>query len=258
MEKTERIVYFDYLRVFAIFAVIMLHVAVQNFESVDVNGFEWQTFNFFNSISRWGVPVFVMISGVLFLNKEIPIKDLYLKYSLRLIIAFIIWSVIYLLCFGEYTDKLSLLIELIHGHYHMWFIPMIIGLYICVPIIKLIVNNEKVMKYYLVLVFIFAFLVPWTTYLAYDFGNKLITTGAGALRLDIDYMYMHLVLGYAGYFVLGYCLNKVDFSKRQRTIIYLLGLIGFASTIGLELGFALKTQKSTGTCYGNFSVNVLL
>lgn len=256
-ERTERTVYFDYLRVFAMFAVIIIHLSAQNFESTDVNGFAWQTFNFFNSMARWSVPVFVMISGALFLGKEIPVKKLYSKYVLRMVISFLAWSVVYLPFSGEYADKASLVIELMHGHYHMWFIPMIAGLYISVPVINKIVENEKVMRYYLKLAFVFAFLVPWVTTLAYDFAHQLIITGVAAIRLDIDYMYMNIVLGYVSYFILGYCLDKAVFSKQQRTVIYLIGIIGFVLTIGLNLIASLKAQKPWGNYYGYFNVNVL-
>ena len=66
-----RILYFDFLRVFATLAVMIIHVASQNWwYGTSVPSFEWQTFNFFNSIVRWGVPIFGMISGALFLNKR--------------------------------------------------------------------------------------------------------------------------------------------------------------------------------------------
>ncbi len=77
----NRTIYFDYLRVFATAAVILLHVAAFNWLSTDVNGYDWKVFNFYDSIVRWGVPVFVMISGALFLGRDdISIK----KYILSI------------------------------------------------------------------------------------------------------------------------------------------------------------------------------
>lgn len=139
---TDRIIYFDYLRVCATFAVMILHISAPNWYTTDVNGFEWQVFNFFDSIVRWGVPVFVMISGALFLNREISLKTLYSKYVFRMVISFLVWSVIYTFFGGgNLVDKMPTM--LVQGHYHMWFIPMIIGLYICIPLIKPIVECEK-------------------------------------------------------------------------------------------------------------------
>ena len=49
--------------------------------SVGVNTYEWQTMNFFNSISRWGIMIFIMISGALFLNRDIFISSLLIGYA---------------------------------------------------------------------------------------------------------------------------------------------------------------------------------
>lgn len=141
----DRTEYLDYLRVFAAFAIIILHVAAQNWYDTDVNGHEWNVFNCYDSIVRWGVPIFLMISGVLFLGREISVKQIYRKYILRLLVAFLVWNFIYYL-FAENTPKIQFLnlfgedatsqiINMISGRHHMWYILMIIGIYMCVPII---------------------------------------------------------------------------------------------------------------------------
>lgn len=40
--KNERILYLDYLRVLATFAVILLHVSAQNWHETNVNTYQWQ------------------------------------------------------------------------------------------------------------------------------------------------------------------------------------------------------------------------
>ena len=89
--------YLDYLRVSATFAVMSLHIAADNWLNAGVRSFEWQVFNFYDSLVRFGVPVFVMISGALFLNpdKYIPVKKLYTKYIFRIAAAFVFWSFLY-------------------------------------------------------------------------------------------------------------------------------------------------------------------
>ncbi|MCM1143578.1 MAG: acyltransferase family protein [Lachnoclostridium sp.] len=100
LKSTDRTVYFDYLRVFAAFAMMIVHISAQNWYVADVNSFEWQMFNFFDSIVRWGVPVFVMISGSLFLSRDIPQKKIFSKYVLRMATSFMVWSFIYTLFSG--------------------------------------------------------------------------------------------------------------------------------------------------------------
>ena len=251
----SRTVYFDYLRVFATFAVMILHLSAQNWFITDVNEAAWQLFNFYDSIVRWGVPVFVMISGALFLPRDLPVNRIYTKYLPRLVTAFIFWAAIYaLFSEGSLMHRLMLVVK---GHYHMWFIFMIAGLYICIPLIKPIISEKKRAKYYLVLAFLFCFLIPTTFTLIKDFGSDAVKKAASVVQGNISNMNMHIVLGYAGYFVLGHMINRANLNKQWRMWIYGLGILGFAATIGLDLIVALKTQKCCSNYYGNLNVNIL-
>lgn len=251
--------HFDYLRVFAIFAVMILHVSGQNWYATDVNRMEWQTFNFYDSIVRWGVPVFVMISGALFLPRNISIKTIYSKYVLRMVTSYIVWTGIYA-AFTLMTgsgDKTFVDLYL-SGYYHMWFIPMIIGIYMCIPLIKKIVSDEITLKYFLFLSFIFVFFIPEIVTLANDFAPEIMVQRIQSFNNHIiNKMNLHMVMGYVFYFVLGYYLNRVDLNKKKRCCVYLLGIIGFTLTIFLNLFVALTTQTHCGTYYGNFTINVM-
>lgn len=254
ISQTDRKVYFDYLRVLATFAVMILHISAQNWYTTDVNGFDWQVFNFFDSKVRWAVPIFVMISGALFLNRDIPIKVMYSKYILRLVVSFVVWSIIYaLFSNGSIMDRM---VEIVQGHYHMWFIFMIIGLYMCIPFIKPIVQNEHTMRYFLVLAILFGMIVPEIRIFVNDFGSDFLIKTVNTIGGDIEQMNMHMVLGYVSYFVLGYYLNSIDLTKKQRTLIYIMGLLGFAATMGLDLRVALMTQTYCDHYYGYLTLNV--
>lgn len=250
----QRINFLDYLRVFAIFFIIMIHVSAQNWyrEDIDVSSFAWQTFNFYDCISRWSVPVFVMISGALFLNKDIIISQIYRKNILRLAISFLVWSAFY--CLLE-NRSLSLQ-NILNGKYHMWFIFMIIGLYMLSPIIREIVKNKKVMKYFLLLAFIFTFFIPFVNQIIHDFFKE--TGTISIINKKIQEMSMNLVLGYTGYFILGYYLNLVTLTKKKTAIIYLGGILGLLLTVALQIILVLKTQQRTQNYYGCLTFNVLL
>ena len=75
----QRQYHLDYLRVFASVAIILLHVTAEKLLYDDLAGTELNIYNICNGASRWGVPVFVMMSGALFLPKEITTKTLYKK-----------------------------------------------------------------------------------------------------------------------------------------------------------------------------------
>lgn len=259
--------YCDYLRLVATFAVVVVHVAASNWSCTDVNGLEWRIFNFYDSIVRWSVPIFVMIGGTLFLNRETEIKRIYSKYILRMVIAFFAWSVFYLLTtpvFYEngliYGVKAHIAV-IFSGHYHMWYVLMIIGIYMCIPFYKKIVSDTFVMKYFLVLSFIFTLLIPWSIQLLNDYAvgyNEILAKLVDAASSNLSTMSMHTVLGYSFYFVLGYYLDSIQLRKNQRAIIYILGIVGFVFTVLVSLDLALKTQQPCSTYYGFFRVNIML
>ncbi len=261
--KNKRIIYFDYLRVFAIIAVIFIHVSAQNWQNSDVKGFSWNVFNIFDSAVRWAVPVFVMISGSLFLSKEADIKKIYSKNILRMIIVYFVWSVFYAFAMPFLTGNTqdfsytTVIEDIIKGSYHMWFIPMIIGLYICIPIIKQIVESKIVAKYFLVISFIFAFIWPQFFDFSNDFIGGRFTAGIYALDNVISNMHMELVLGFSFYFILGYFLANLELNQKHRTVVYVLGIVGFISTVLLTLFSSWKLNEPNIKYYSEFSINVL-
>lgn len=64
----KRVIYFDCLRAIAAFCVVMTHVAQQIWYKYPIGTYEWGVANIYESAVRWSVPVFVMISGALFLS----------------------------------------------------------------------------------------------------------------------------------------------------------------------------------------------
>ena len=73
--QTDRVVFFDWLRIIATLAVVVIHCCSK--ESLEVASYEWNTVHFYNFLSQWAVPAFVMISGALFLGREITLSKLF-------------------------------------------------------------------------------------------------------------------------------------------------------------------------------------
>ena len=66
-----------------------------------MNSFIWKISFYYNGISRFGVPNFFMISGALFLNRDLPFEKIINKYinniflNKKMVIHLIFWSFIY-------------------------------------------------------------------------------------------------------------------------------------------------------------------
>lgn len=207
----------------------MLHVPGVWFTSCEINSTQWYISVAFDSMTRWAVPMFVMISGALFLNKEISVKTLYSKYILRIATAFAGWSLLYAIITDPTANIKGMIVNVLYGHYHMWFCYMIIGLYISLPILRKIAESESVMKYFLGVTVVITFLLPQLI----DITG--ILPGSGQLIGEIfDTVLRKFKIGiigsFAGYFVAGYYLSKKDISMKWRKLIYILGAITLVVT----------------------------
>ena len=254
--NTKRYIYFDFLRIFAMIAVVLIHVAAENWYNTDAKSITWNIYNAFDSIARWGVPIFVMISGALFLRSNKPLKEILRKNVLRLLIIFFFWSLIYSiweLSVGHITSISDFLINFFKGPSHLWFLLMIIGLYLITPLLKKIIEDSKSLKYFLTLSFIFAFLIPTII----NIINVISAPTANTIKYLNNCINISFVLGYSGYYVLGYYLSKTNISKKYRSIIYLLGILGTIATIALSSLASYYKNIPNGSFYENMSINVL-
>ncbi len=253
---SRRIVYFDYLRILAAFSVVVLHISAQCWYFVGVSGTAFRVFNAYDSIVRWSVPVFAMISGALFLEKEISMSTIYRKNVLRMLTSFVFWSILYaVVSGGDSKHKADVAFG---GYYHMWFILMIVGIYVCLPFIRLIVSDKKVCKYYMLLWLTVSCILPTLFQVISDLGSGHLSGITERISGDVSGLNIYMATGYVGYFILGYYLNHMDFSKKQRLLIYLAGLIGFLTTIYLSLYVSRRTGVPTESYYSGFTINVLL
>ncbi|MCR4604657.1 MAG: acyltransferase [Eubacterium sp.] len=250
----KRIRYFDYLRVVAILAVVVLHVSGQNFRHTDIHSGDWFAMNIWESMCRWGVPIFAMISGALFLSSDYTIGRLLRKNVLRVVVAFFSWSTIYLFLTNETLDTTSVLTQLTTGYFHMWFLYMIAGMYLLVPILRHMVQNQKVTRYFLLLCFLFAYALPELVELIGVYSEMFGTLGRNMLgMLNLKY-----VMGFTGYFVLGYVLHQTEIDRKTTRRIYIGGAIAFLLTLVGTIVISFHDGTANTLFYENFTVNTLL
>ncbi|MBQ6331460.1 MAG: acyltransferase family protein [Clostridia bacterium] len=254
----ERQICFDVLKIIATFAVVMLHVSAQHWFYVKLKTPEWRAFNLYDGSVRFPVPVFVMISGALFLSADRPLRQMYGKYILRIVTAFLFWSVLYAaISYVRGTALIEVLKEAIKGHYHLWYLYMIAGLYVIVPLLRPVVQNRKLLHYFLILSFFVGIVIPQAIV------NVFRPNAAEFLQSVWDQAYLYLPFGYSFYFVLGYWLNGIALSKKKLVLAAVLILVGTLTTVFLTkrinyymLDFNLKHKIVL--FYQNQTVNVAM
>ena len=230
---------------------------------MDNFNFDWNVQNIYDSAVRWCVPVFVMISGALFLNpkKQISIKKIYTKNIVRIITAFFIWSTIYAIYvfFIRGQHNLNVLIfNIFYGPFHFWFLFMIVGVYISIPILRQIVQNKTATKYFLIMAFVFTFILPLLILTLSKFFPFIISKSEAITSLLYYYddnFNLKLFAGYSGYFLLGYYLNTNNFKRTN--LIYTIGIVSFAIiSIGSVISYYIYGSLIT-SLYGYLTPFVL-
>ena len=167
--------YLDMLRVAAIAAVILLHVVSGTISEYaeEMSKSLITVYTIILRVCSVGVPLFLMISGALFLDdkKQMPLKKLFGRYILRLVLALIIFGTIYNVLEEYYvTQKFTLdyipkaLGQVITGETwgHLWYLYMLIGIYLFMPMWKGIAGNlpRSLFRYLLILLFLIACVLP--------------------------------------------------------------------------------------------------
>lgn len=236
MVMKERIVYLDYMRALAAVAVVVLHVAANNWYGF-IGTPDWNSFTFYLGCTRFSVPLFVMISGALFLRKEGPIdvKRMLCHNVVRLLLFLLFWSVIYQLyhlisAAGAFAPQLlwQAVKNVLKGETqaHLWFLYMMIGLYLVCPIVKTFSDHasKKQLEYALLLFFVFDCLMTVLRHQENPF-SRIASVNMSKLGIAV-------VSGYVGYFILGHYLDRYPLQRKYRIGLYVLGIGSLLFTIG--------------------------
>lgn len=245
-QNAQHIAYLDILRVLATFAVIFIHITADGLAQPMLQ-YNWYVAVMGDSLVRWAVPVFVMISGALFLNpeKEISYRSILTKKVLRLLIAYISWWLIYALAIilvWHFIKNEPIQTDWIMPHYHLWFLPMLMGVYLLIPVLRKIAANDKLLRivlgiwlFYLVASFVF-----------YDEINE-----------NMPLYVINTIIGYSGYFLLGYYISTSEFKKWLRIVIYVVGIFGIVMTIGESIEMSMYNGFFDDVFISYLSLNVM-
>lgn len=241
-----------YIRAIAALAVVQMHAvgeAVFNFDPDASFDERWWVGNVYYSALRWATPFFIMLSGSVMLTPgRLETAGEFLRKRMnRILPAFAFWSVLYLLYQYRgniWDNKLPTWREVFNKivfedvYYHLWFIPMIIGMYFLTPVFQVFIRHAKRfdIEYFL----IFSFLV---TGLQHFIQNLLVVKYIGWL-------------GYIGYYVLGYYLSQ--YTLRWSKWLYVLAIISLPFTAIVTWMLTQQAGAYNNLVYVYFSPNVVI
>lgn len=208
----------DAARVAAAFFVVMIHAS----------GTSWPQGLAFNALSRFGVPVFVILSGYFMLSRERDTRGL-VRRCARLAALMLSWSALYFiynLSVGdlEWSGPKELLRYLLTEPVHLWYLYATGALYALTPIFGVFCGHATRRQYE------YALLVTFVL------GCVVTVLDASAMfptfMIIVSKTHVAYALGFAFFYLLGGYLRRYRLSSRAASAVYALGLLGLACTIG--------------------------
>ncbi len=258
---SARIAWPEYLTIASMFTVVWVHVTAGVIKNAP-DSYVWWASNIAESVARWPVPIFVMLSGYFLLDpaKNYTIGSFYRKRVARVLIPIIFWSVFYI-AFSLYQRYLAgqpvglkhVIGPVVLGlpYYHLWYLYMLAGLYLFTPFLRKIISSsiKQELVFLCMVIFVFAMLVDAANFFYFRFYD---TETNGSLFVTWSFSYL-------GYFLAGYLLGKVVDIKIGLSGLVCLLLLSMAAT---AIGIYMLTERYSYTvgCYfgSNLGPNVVI
>lgn len=198
-DVASRRCFLDVLRVVATCAVVLLHTLTGAVDAVDIKQYPTERIVFLviMDLITWCVPVFVLISGYLFLNprKQISVYQILSKYCRRIVLALFLFGVPFAmleLILVERTFSPAMvgrgMLMVLQGKSwsHMWYLYMILILYLVTPAMKWLLARVPQGCVYGVMMFLLLFSSIFT------FLNKLLEWSLPILPDGGIYLFYYL------------------------------------------------------------------
>ena len=260
-QKNQHIVWLDVVRFIAMFTVVCCHCT-------DPFNFYPGTAPNIGEIKLWGaiygsvlrpcVPLFVMITGALLLPVRSDASTFYKKRIPRVFYPFLIWSVLYNL-FPWITGLLGLNPQIILDFFpyageevmqqsfsvsleyilmipfnfsilavHMWYIYLLIGLYLYLPVFSAWVEKASERAKLM-------FLLAWGVTLLLPYYYQFVSPYLWGTCSWNSFGMLYAFAGFNGYLLLGHYLKNLEWSLKKTLAIGIpMFAVGYAVTF---LGF---------------------
>ena len=255
--NNQHVVWLDVVRLIAMFTVVCCHCT-------DPFNFYPGTASNIGEIKFWGaiygallrpcVPLFVMITGALLLPVRSDASVFYKKRIPRVLFPFLIWSIIYNL-FPWFTGLLGLNPQIILDFFpyageevmrqslvvaidyimkipfnfsilavHMWYIYLLIGLYLYLPIFSAWVEKASERAKLL-------FLLAWGVTLLLPYYNEFVSGYLWGTCSWNSFGMLYAFAGFNGYLLLGHYLKNLEWSLKKTLMIGIpMFTVGYAIT----------------------------
>lgn len=244
--KTTKKIHLEIIRIIALVCIIYNHTGERgNNVYLFTDGNVTFVFSLVADIlCKIGVPLFVMVSGALLLQKEESIQEIYRKRVLRIVKIIVLFTTLryFYECFCVKSIAFSfpeLIKVILTGKLFVpyWFLYSYLSLLLILPFLKKMVKSmdKKEMHVLTVLIFGFYTLLP-------------IVSALFALEFEISFMFGI----FCCYCVLGYYLEYVIDEKaytRKNTVLAVLGIV---ISVAFSYRMVTRNKATSGVIAGEY------
>ena len=208
----------------------------------------WATSMIVEVVCYWAVPIFLMLTGATLMKyrEKYDTKTYFKKRIMKVFIPFIIWATIMtiwkcsigVLKINDFSIKNILNIFFSNGEETTYyFMFLILGIYLTIPLLSVLSEekNRKICWYTVIAIFVTKSILPIILKM---FGVNYNTSLA-------------IQLGdWAIYPLLGYLFSTHNFTKKQRTVIYILGILAAIFRYSMTYYWTTTSHVLNKTLFG--------
>ncbi|MBB5225960.1 hypothetical protein DYE50_11175 [Treponema ruminis] len=241
---------YDLIRIIAILMVVMIHVSayVVTYFDPDTDNITFVIGNIFNGLGRAGTPLFMLLSGALLLNeeKQFDTQRFYSKSLLGICMLLLFWLFFYASwrTFGlpRFAGKpvesklfLDYLLRLRGRFPHLWYLFMLVGAYLAVPVLRLFVKKEN--RNYILGFIVLAIVVQFASQSLGVFTYGMDFT----VRDFMNKFHFEYATGYIPYMLAGWYLVTFPPKGKLRSLIIVSGFVALVFIV-LSVQFKINSN----------------
>ncbi len=248
----KREVWLDYLRVTACFMVMVVHgtepfyICEEGARMATATDAFWVSA--FEALCRCCVPLFVVASSYLQFPLHYSTGEFFKRRAVRILLPMAFWTLVYALVWGEPVANLKgLLLNFNYAAGHLWFVYMLIGLYLVMPLLSPWAEkvSRRELEVYLG-IWLFTTLIPFIR--EWAGGEAPLIQAADGLPAQAlfplwgeaawnPFGLFYYVSGFVGYLLVGLYLRRFLSNNRwTRFLGWSMFLMGFLALFSSVLG----------------------
>lgn len=248
-ENKDRLIGLDLLKIVSAFMIAVIHASSGVFNNHELGSLVWKEGLVLNAVTRFAVPVFLMISGALLLGRKISL-DKAIRKAIIAGIALFVWSFAFILTKKILWNDGNVIHDTLMIFFnkrvsgHLWYGYLLIWIYLFSPILNIMYESlsNKMRIYFIIL----GLLIPSAV-------DSVIYYFSLDVQILQNSFFIYMNLGYISVLFIG----RMIYENKEKIPVILGGIssvIGLVLTILLTEGISRRLGVSTHTFFSELEI----